>query len=138
MKPYQEAALRSIRVDLGFTPLPSSGPVQIEIPRSKAHYDAMLHIEQGSVSRTVAFLVRDGLPVWSGEQEIHYSQRQFETVDGTVREQLVISYSTVKGSGTPMGGYVDYWGPDSALQQRANQHQLSVADAKRLWEAWPK
>ena len=138
LKPYLDAASRSRRGEFGFTPLPSSGPVGVEIPRAKTHYDAMLHIYQGSVSRTVDFLVRDGSPEWSGEQEIHYSPREFETVDGTIREFLVISHSTVEGSGTPTGGYVQYWGPDSALKQQSDEHRLSVADAKRLWDDWPK
>ncbi len=143
LKPYLDAASRSSRLELGFTAMPPSGPVRVEIGargilRSKTHYDAMLHINQGNVSRTVAFLIRDGLPVWSGEKEAHYSPRKFKTVDGTVREHLVISYSTVQGSGTPKGGYVDYWGPDSRLQGQANQGQLSVAAAKRVWDGWPK
>ena len=137
LKPYLDAALHSRRSELGFTPLPSSGLVRVEIPRLKTHYDAMLHIGQGSVSRTVAFLVRNGSPEWSGEQEIHYSPREFKTVDGMIRESLVISYSTVEGAG-PTGGYILYWGPDLEVQRRSDEHRLSVADAKRMWDGWPK
>ncbi len=138
LKPYLNAAEQSNREALGFTPLPKSGPVSLELPRSRKHYDAMLHIERGPVSRTVDFVVKDGRLVWSGEQEIHFSGRQFETADGPVTEQLVISYSTVAGSGTPKGGYVDYWGPDLELQERANRHRLSVAEAKAIWDGWPQ
>ena len=138
LKQYVAAAQRSARAELGFTPLPETGPVRVELPRWKKHYDVMLHIERGNLSRTVDFLVRDGQAVWSGEQEIHYGPRQFTNVDGTHREYLVISYSTVQGSGTPKGGYVDYRGPDVELQTRAAKRLLSAAGAKRIWESWPQ
>jgi len=136
--PYLAAAARSTRAELGFTELPVAGPVRVEVPRSKTHYDVMLHIERGNVSRTVDFLLQDGRPVWSGEQEIHFSGRQFETVDGRVGENLVLSYSTVAGSGTPKGGYILYFGPDRELEQRSIQRELSVVDARRIWDTWPK
>jgi hypothetical protein len=138
VKPYLEAAAHSKRAELGFTELPVEGPVRVEVPRSKTYYDVMLHIDRGKVSRTVDFLLQGAQPVWSGEQEIHYSGRQFDTVDGRVGENLVVSYSTVAGSGTPKGGYVLYLGPDQELEQRSIQRQLSVADAKRIWDTWPK
>jgi hypothetical protein len=138
VQPYLLAAGRSMRAELGFTELPVQGPVRVEVPRSKTYYDVMLHIERGNVSRTVNFLLRDGHPVWSGEQEIHFSGRQFETVDGRVGENLVVSYSTVAGSGTQKGGYVTYFGPDQQLEQRSIQGQLSVADARRIWDTWLK
>jgi hypothetical protein len=138
MKPYLDAATRSARTELGFSELPVQGPVRVEVPRSKKHYDVMLHIDRGRVTRTVDFLLRGTQPVWSGEQEIHYSGRQFDTVDGRVGEHLVLSYSTVVGSGTPKGGYVDYFGPDQELERRSIQHQLSVADVRRIWDAWSK
>lgn len=138
LKPYLEAVRRSGRAALGFTALPQEGDVGVEIPRVKTHYDVMLHIERGNVSRTVDFLGRDGQLVWSGEQEIHRSGRFFKTVDGDVAEEMTISYSTVVGSGVPKGGYVQYWGPDQSMQERSDRKQLSVADAKRIWEEWPK
>jgi hypothetical protein len=138
IEPYIQAAARSRRAELGFSPLPRQGDVGVEIPRFKRHYDVMLHFGGRRVSRTVAFLVRGGNPVWSGEQEIHYSGRTFETVDGQVEEHFVLSYSTVKGDGTPLGGYVAYWGPDEKLMQRTTTNRISVAEAKRIWETWPQ
>jgi len=129
---YLAAADASDRNRLGFSPLPKSGPVRVERPRDKRHYDVMLHIDEKKLSRTVDFLVRDGRPVWSGEQEIHYSGRMFETVDGQVAEHLVVSYSTVEGDGTPKGGYVSYWGPDGKLMEQ----KLTIADAQRIWRQW--
>jgi hypothetical protein len=137
VKPYLEAARRSRRSDLGFTQLPEAGSVRVEVPRWKTHYDVMLHIDRGNVTRTVDFLVRGGQPVWSGEQEIHYGPREYTTVDGTHRESLVISYSTVQGSGNPVGwGF--YSGPDAELTMRSFRKLLSVEDARRIWETWPE
>jgi hypothetical protein len=136
VKPYLDSAAQSNRAELGFTVLPQDGDVRVEIPRTKTYYDVMLHIDRGHVSRTVNFLRRDGQLVWSGEQEIHSSGRSFKTVDGDVNESLTISYSTVVGSGTPKGGFVLYWGPDQALQERSDRNQMSVADAKKIWERW--
>ena len=136
LKPYLEAADRSRRADLGFTPLPREGLVRVERPRSKRHYDVMLHIERANVSRTVAFLLRGDTPEWSGEQEIHYSEREFTTVDGTGQEHLVLSFSTVKGSGVPKGGYVSYWGPDQVLRQRSMQNQIPVSEVHTIWATW--
>jgi hypothetical protein len=136
VKPYLDSAAQSSRAEFGFTALPQHGDVRIEIPRMKTYYDVMLHIHRGNVSRTVHFLRRDSQLIWSGEQEIHSSGRFFKTVDGDVNESLTISYSTVVGSGTPKGGYVLYWGPDQALQERSDRNQISVADAKRIWEKW--
>lgn len=138
LKPYLEAASRSNRAALGFTALPQEGDVGVEIPRMKTCYDAMLHINHGNVSRTADFLRRDGQLVWSGEQETHRSGRFFKTVDGDVAEQMTVTYSTVAGSGTPEGGSVHYWGPDQSVQERSDRQQLSVADAKRIWEEWSK
>jgi hypothetical protein len=138
MRPYLQAAQQSKRVERGFTSLPENGPVRVEVPRWKRHYDVMLHIDRGNLSRTIAFIVRDGQPSWSGEQEIHHGPREYTNVDGTHREYLVVSYSTVKGSGTPEGGYVDYRGPDVDLEMRATQRRLSADDARRIWETWHK
>lgn len=138
MRSYLEAAQRAKRVELGFTSLPENGLVRVEVPRWKRHYDVMLHIDRGTLSRTVAFVIRDGQLTWSGEQEIHYGPREYTNVDGKQREYLVVSYSTVKGSGTPEGSYVDYRGPDQDLEMRATQHRLPAEDARRIWESWPK
>src|SRR5262249_55036032 len=84
MKPYLDAAAQSARAERGFSELPVEGLVGVEVPRSKKYYDVMLHIDRGRVTRTVDFLLKGTQPVWSGEQEIHYSGREFDTVDGRV------------------------------------------------------
>jgi hypothetical protein len=137
VKPYLDAASRSNRVTLGFSPLPATGDVRVEVPRFKTHYDVMLHIDGARISRTVDFLLVNGQPVWSGEQETHRSGRTFESVDGEIPEQLVLSYSTVQGSGTPLGGYVSYWGPDEKLTERSRA-PLSPQEARQIWTAWPQ
>lgn len=103
MKQYLVAAQRSKRVELGFTPLPEAGPVRVEVPRWKKHYDVMWHIHRGNLSRTVDFLVLDGQPAWSGEQEIHYGPREFTNVDGTHREYLVVFVLHCRRFGYPKG-----------------------------------
>ena len=133
LAPFLAAAQKSKRAALGFSPLPVQGLIRVERPRSKRHYDVMLHIDLGGVSRTVSFLLKDSRPVWSGEQEIHYSGKRFTTVDGDVAEFMVISYSTVEGDGAPLGGYVQYHGEDPELNAIRT---LSVVDAQRVWARW--
>jgi hypothetical protein len=138
MKPYLQAASRSQRIQLGFTALPQNGPVLVEKPRFKKYYDVMLHIDGPNVTRMVEFIIRNGQPVWSGEQEMHWSPRQFETIDGTVREHLVISYQDIETPEMSKGEWILYGGPDESLQWRSDRHQISIADAKEVWDAWPK
>ena len=51
--------------------------MRVEVPRFKRYYDVMLYINGDRISRTVDFLLNDGRPTWSGEQE-------FITVDDTL------------------------------------------------------
>src|SRR6185295_13550394 len=85
------------RVAYGFTDLPKVAEVRFESsPRDG--YDAMLHID-GRTSRTISFRTKQGIYVWTGEQEILKGPRWYETVDGTFNETIILTYEVEETNG---------------------------------------
>ena len=138
VQPYLAAAAASPRVAMGFSPLPTSGPVGIELPRYEKDYDVMLHLGAGNVSRTVTFLTRNGRLEWIGEQEIHRGPRTYDSVDGTSSEAVVLSCSLEARSGAPKGCYASYDGPNTDTDRQIRFFDVTVVEAQRIWEAWDR
>jgi hypothetical protein len=76
VKPWLKAAAAVDRSKYGFTPLPTSGRVDLE-SRPSAGYDAMLHIS-GKTSHTIAFRKGATGYAWIGEQEIFQGPKQYK------------------------------------------------------------
>lgn len=92
------------------TPIDEDAAISIEYDSGTTGYDVMLHVEGKKVTRSVAFLSKDKEYVWIGEQEVHYSGREFQTVDGDVNEMIVISYKERPYQDNPKGLSISYWG----------------------------
>ena len=121
------------RSSLGFTAISPEADVRVEwAPRDG--YDAMLHVYAGS-SRTIAFKKSaDGEFRWIGEQEIHTGPNQYETVDGRVSEQIVISFEVESVTGVPLNTvHVQYLGEDARL---AWPKKITLHEAKQVIEEW--
>lgn len=73
----------------GFLPVSTNADIRLE--KSSGAYDRMLHI-YGRTSRTIAFRKLANSFAWIGEQEIYSGPKQYTTVDGTLFEQLCLTY----------------------------------------------
>ncbi len=120
------------RSRLGFTPIATDAAVRLET-RSRAGYDAMLHVD-GTTSRTIAFRKTATGYRWIHEQETHYGPKMFQTVDGTIREQITITYEVEHVSGAPLGRtWVVYAGEDPRL---AGRFDLTLEDVRPILTEW--
>ena len=130
--PLLKAVSEVDRVSLGFTPLMKTGSVSLE-RTGGGIYDAMLHIYDAT-SRTIAFKkTRNGYK-WIHEQEIHVGPKTYKTVDGTLNEQITITYETANVSGAPLNQvFVQYQGEDSRL---ANRSDLTLNYVRSFIEEW--
>lgn len=127
-----KAAALFDRAQYGFSPLPSSGYVRLET-RPRAGYDAMLHFDV-KTSRTIAFQKSPAGYKWIGEQETFQGPREYDTVDGTSKEQICLTYEIRHVSGVPLNRLsVTYGGPDTRLMNRFN---LALADVKPILKEW--
>ena len=133
--PFVEAASRSDRLALGFSPLPMDANVKIERSSpEKTGYDVMLHLSRGNVSHSVAF-VRNGSGYrWIQEQEMHEGPREVVSVDGRYKEWIAITYAEGKMPGVKEGLGITYRGPEMSL----NRAGLTVNDVKPFIEAWAR
>lgn len=129
------AAIAAVdRASLGFTPIDRSSIVRLESD-PRAGYDAMLHIE-GRTSRTVAFRRNAGGYEWIHEQEIHTGPKTYESPDGTLDEQIVVTYERQRISGHEPGKlHVEYWGEDPRLP--ANQ-PLTLDQVRPILAEWDR
>lgn len=134
IQPLLRAASTFNRAAYGFTPIPMTGDVFLELgPWAK--YDAMLHI-YGKTSRTIAFRKRANGYAWIGEQETFKGPKRYETPDGTFNEQIDLTYEIeeVAISGGPLNRlYVNYSGDDSRLSGR---YPLSLDDVRPILAEW--
>lgn len=120
------------RSSLGFTPIQPNATVSLE-SRPRAQYDAMLHI-YGDTSRTIAFRKIGNEYKWISEQEAYTGPKTYETPDGTLREQIVITFGTESVSGhEPNKLHVEYWGEDPRLVGRRN---LTLKQVFPIIEEW--
>jgi hypothetical protein len=122
------------RASLGFTPIDSKATVRLE-SRARSGYDAMLHID-GGTSRTIAFRkTADGYK-WIHEQEIHTGPKSYTTLDGTFREQIVITYETERIAGrAPNEIEINYFGEDARL---AGGRPLTLVQIAPIIAEWKK
>jgi hypothetical protein len=131
LQPLLKALDRSDRLALGFTPIKPSDDIRLE--GATRQYDAMLHV-YGQTSRTIAFAREGGQFVWIGEQESHKGPHEYETVDGILREELVLTYETRPISGVPLNTLaVTYHGDDPTLSW---PHQLTPLEARVVLDRW--
>lgn len=125
-----KAARSFNRTAYGFSPIPQKADVRLEL-RSTGSYNAMLHIDAGRTSRTIAFRRVNGRYVWIGEQEAFWGPRWYETEDGKIREAIFLTYDAheVDGSGTPLNKIdVTYWGKET--------RQLTLGQAEPILKKW--
>jgi len=138
LKPLIEAAESSKREEYGFSPLPTTGDVQIEEAAGRGKgYDLMLHLSRGNVSRTVDFAREPKGYCWIGEQEVHEGPREVDSVDGRYRESISMTFSERARSGTPEGLSILYFGPDTSLVIRTDLTREEMRQLLEAWEAKP-
>ncbi len=87
------AARQFDRAEYGFTQIPTTGDVRLEVARGGGAYDRMLHI-YGRTSRTIAFRKTPDGWRWIHEQEIFEGPKKYTTVDGTFNESICLTYET--------------------------------------------
>lgn len=132
LSPMLDAVDAVDRASLGFSPIDPASPVRLE-SRPRAGYDAMLHID-GRTSRTIAFRKTDAGTTWIGEQEIYTGPNTYESVDGTLHEEIVISFETAPLSGHADGKvHVTYHGEDERLRP---DQPLALEDVKPIIAEW--
>jgi len=140
--PMFDAMARVDRRAMGFTPIERDASIHIEwihrtfdslLRLGSKNYDAMLHV-YGKTSRTVAFKrVRDGYE-WIGEQETFEGPHRYDSVDGTFKEAVTITYERVRMSGFPTNTIaIDYRGEEPEL---ARSRQLSLDDVRPWLRKW--
>jgi hypothetical protein len=132
VQPLLKAAASFDRTSYGFTPIPKTADIRLELgPTSR--YDAMLHI-YSKTSRTIAFRKTTNGYRWIGDQEIFQGPREYKTVDGTFHEQLCFTYEVESVSGYPMNRLnITYSGEDSRL---ASRNSLALADVRAILREW--
>ena len=132
IQPLLSAAATFDRSAYGFTPIPQAATVRWE-SKATSRYDAMLHIDS-KTSRTIAFRKAGASWRWIGDQETFRGPRTYKTVDGTLPEQICLTYETENVSGYPTNRLnVTYWGEDSRLVGR---RELTLADVKPVLKGW--
>jgi len=93
----------------------------------------MLHISS-KTSRTIAFRKTSNGYRWIGDQEIFQGPKEYRTVDGTLHEQLTLTYEVESVSGFPTSRLnITYHGEDPRLAGRSS---LSLADVKPILREW--
>jgi hypothetical protein len=134
LKPMWAAIARVGRAALGFSPIEPDAEIRLEGKQvGGENYAAMLHID-GKTSRTIAFRKAGSDYRWIGEQEIHTGPRKYTTVDGTFREEIVVTYEIQHVSGVPLNAInVSYRGDNPRL---ANRFDLKLADVAPILEQW--
>ena len=120
------------RLSYGFSPLPMSGRVSLE-SKPRSGYDAMLHLG-GKTSRTIAFRKNTSDYFWIGEREIFEGPKMYKSVDGTLHEEVTLTFEKEHVSGVPLNELnVSYRGEDPRLAGRVN---LSLRDVTPILKEW--
>jgi len=127
-----KAATSFDRVSYGFSPIPQSADLFVEI-RPTDKYDAMLHLA-AKTSRTIAFRKENNSYVWIGEQESFQGPRKYKSEDGVFNESISLTYETQKVSGYPLNHLnVTYIGEDPRLADRSS---LTLSDVRPILKEW--
>lgn len=100
LQPFFKAMESVDRTSMGFTAISTNANIKIQWGRSTSPFDAMLHV-YGDTSRTISFRKTPDGYRWVHEQEIHTGPGWRQTVDGTLREQIVIEFQTEPINGIP-------------------------------------
>lgn len=136
LQPLLEAIKEVNRDTLGFTEIDKDAEIRIEGGSGlfEKPYHKMLHI-YGKTSRTIAFKkLGSGKYVWIGEQETFTGPVEYETVDGKMNEEIVITYDKILISGTPPNTLdIKYSGPKKVLSEN---YDLKLKDVKPFIEKW--
>jgi hypothetical protein len=121
------------RSRFGMTPLPKEGRVVIERrmggEADQLGYDVMLHI-YSKATHHVAFRKNGDAYSWVGESEVCSGPRMYDSPDGKLNEQLVISYFE-HVLHQQNGRTVTYFGPDATLKGNIPSSQVT-----RLLHEW--
>ena len=132
LKPMWHAAKEFDREAYGFSPLPSNGQVRLE-SRSRGTYDAIIHI-YAKTSRTIAFRKIANGYRWIHEQEVFQGPKQYTSVDGTLDEQIVLTFEVERVAGPTTNELaISYWGEDHRL---ASRHDLKLEDVSPILREW--
>lgn len=132
LQPLLAAAARFPRTQYGFTALPSEAHVRWE-SRPRAGYDAMLHISSKTY-RTIAFRRDSQGYRWIGEQETFTGPHEYTTVDGTFKEEIVLTYESEHISGVPLNKLdISYQGDDRRLSW---PHVVTLPEARSALQDW--
>ena len=118
------------RPSLGIPALPSSANISVERSNGTS-YDVMLHIYSRHEQRTIAFRQKNGILKWIHEQVTVEGPRTHDTVDGTLQEQIVLTYETK----SPDRIVISYSGPDTTLNAKT---ELQQDDVQPLIDDWLK
>jgi hypothetical protein len=130
--PFIKAIGAVDRTHLGFSPISTNARVQLD-EGAKMPCDALLHI-YADTSRTVAFRKMPGGYRWIAETEEHYGPKNYTNIDGTLQEELVVSYQAEQLDGTPTNQIrVAYYGEDKRL---AGRDDLTLEAIKPILEEW--
>lgn len=136
IQPLWKAIAEVNRDSLGFSPIDKNAEFRLEgksILFDKP-YDLMLHIH-GKTSRTIAFRkVNEDKFVWIGEQEIFKGPGKYETADGELNEEIVLTFDAEQISGHPINQLsISYSGPDENLMMNRN---LKLDDVSAMIDDW--
>ncbi|MEI8309962.1 MAG: hypothetical protein WCH98_04320 [Verrucomicrobiota bacterium] len=128
------AAQEFPRTQHGFSSLPVDAGTDIRIERhSHGAYDVMLHI-YNDTSRTIAFRRSVGGFKWIHEQEVFRGPRFYDSPDGRLQEQIVLTYETEPISGAPKDQLqIDYFGDDVRFPRSGS---LSLSDVRPILAEW--
>ncbi len=120
------------RAALGFTPVTTNSQIRLE--SSNRSYDAMLHVD-GATSRTIGFRKTVSGYRWIFEQEIYQGPKWWQSVDGAMRESMIIEYQIEPVDGVPTNQtFIHYTGDDTNLLG----HELTLPEVKPILEKWSK
>jgi len=135
IQPLLAAATKFDRVSKGFTPLPVTADLVLELDAPGSAYDAMLHI-YGKTSRTIAFQKTSQGWKWIGEQETHEGPGVYTDAHGVpLHEEIAVTYNTSPVDGHELNQIdVEYSGDDPRLGP--NFRKLTLADVAPFLKAW--
>lgn len=124
------------RLRFGLEQILASAEVDIERrvgqDAKTAGYDAMLHIRQDSLSKTVVFAWNGSAYDRIGEQDVHTGPHEFDTVDGKQQEHFTVTYH-LRAIGTSAPGLrIDYFGEDKRLLNK----KLTLSDIRPVLAEW--
>jgi hypothetical protein len=115
----------------GFTPVSSNADIRLE--KSSGAYDRMLHI-YGRTSRTIAFRKQGDDFTWIGEQEIYTGPKQYTTVDGTLFEQICLTYELQRVAHYKLDHLnISYSGEDARLAHKENLTLQTILPILKEW-----